>query len=102
MHIGIVGLERVSDLLENGRLAGFGRRNDHSALATPDRRDEVDDASGQVRCVPLHLEAELAVGEKRSQILEARPLARFFWRETGNRIDADEGGVLLARAGDRK
>ena len=47
-NLGMVGGDRVRDVLHHHRLAGLGRRHDQAALALADRRDDVDDAAGQV------------------------------------------------------
>jgi len=44
VHIVIVGGDAVGNLLEDGRLACFGRGDDQPALATPDRHQHVDEA----------------------------------------------------------
>ena len=48
VHLGVVALDRVHDLLEDRGLAGLRRRHDQAALALPDRRDQVDDAAGDL------------------------------------------------------
>ena len=40
--------DRLRDVLQHHRLAGFRRRDDQSALAFADRRDQIEDATGDV------------------------------------------------------
>ena len=42
--LGMIGGDRVGDVLQQHRLAGARRRHDEGALALADRRDDVDDA----------------------------------------------------------
>jgi hypothetical protein len=44
MHLGVIGGDGVADLLEDRGLAGARRRDDETAGALADGRDEVDDA----------------------------------------------------------
>src|SRR5581483_7326034 len=61
--------------------------------------DEVDDAGRHVGRVARHLEAELLVGEQRGEVLEPGPHARLVGRHAADRVDAQQGGVLLVVAG---
>jgi hypothetical protein len=42
--LGVIGRDRVRDVLQQHGLAGARRRDDERALAFADRRDDVDDA----------------------------------------------------------
>src|SRR5581483_6004503 len=61
--------------------------------------DEVDDAGRHVGRVARHLEAELLVGEQRGEVLEPGPHARLVGRHAADRVDTQQGGVLLVVAG---
>ena len=71
MGSGIVLADAVGDLLENGRLAGFGRRDDQPALPTADRRQHVQQPGGQD--VGFGFQRVLLVGKDRRQLVEIRP-----------------------------
>ncbi len=47
LHLGVVGGDAVGDLLQQDRLAGLGRRDDHAALAFSDRYQEINNARGK-------------------------------------------------------
>ena len=49
--LGMVGRDRVGDVLQEHGLAGARRRDDQAALALADRRDDVDDARREVLVV---------------------------------------------------
>ena len=69
--LGVVGGDRLGDVLQQDRLAGARRRDDQGALALAERRDDVDDAAGLVlqrRIVDLHLQP--LVGIERRQVVE--------------------------------
>jgi hypothetical protein len=57
VHIGVFGGDGVGNLLEDGGLAGFGRRNDQAALAAANGRDQVDQARGERVTVGLQVKA---------------------------------------------
>ena len=95
VHVGVVGLDRVGDLLHDRGLAGLGRRDDQAALALADRREQVDDARGQVVLVAGHLEVEPRVGEQRREVLEAGAVAGLLGVEARDRVDAQQRRVLL-------
>ena len=63
VHLGVVDLDRPRDLLQHGRLAGLGRRDDEAALALADRRDQVDDARRHVVGVVAHLHRSFSSGK---------------------------------------
>ncbi len=99
MALGVVRGDRVGDLLQHGRLAGLGRRDDEAALALADGRDEVDDPRKDVVGLAVHLEPQALVGEQRGEIGEPNPLLRLFRVDAVHRHHADEGGELLLRPG---
>ena len=73
----IVG-DRVGDVLQQHRLAGTRRRHDQRALAFADRRDDVDDAGGEIlfgRILEFHLQP--LVGIERRQVVEVDLVAGF-------------------------
>ena len=95
--LGVVALDRVHDLLDDRRLARLRRRHDHAALALADRRDEIDDAAGDLARVVGELEPQPRVGEQRREVFEARRGARASsMRDVVDEVDAHERRVLLA------
>ena len=61
----------MRDVLHHHRLAALGGRNQQRALALADRRDDVDDASGDVLvALDVALELHLLFGEQRRKVLE--------------------------------
>ena len=69
--VGVVGSDRVGDVLHHHGLAGLGRRHQQGALAFADRGNDVDDPAGQI-LFALHLAFELVLlaREQRRQVLE--------------------------------
>ncbi len=68
---GVIGGDRLRDVLQQHRFAGAGRRDDEGALALADRRDDIDDAGGKIlarRIVDFEFQA--LVGIERRQIVE--------------------------------
>jgi hypothetical protein len=47
-HFGVIGGDRVRDVLHHHRFAGARLRHDQRALAFAERRDQIDDAGGEV------------------------------------------------------
>ena len=100
VHLGVVLLDRVRDALQDRGLARLRRRDDQAALPLADRAQQVDDARGHVLLLAHRLEPQPLVGEQRRQVLEAPPRLRLFGVEPRDRVDAQQGGVLLvARRG---
>ena len=96
----MIGGDRVGDVLQDDGLAGARLRDDQRALALAERRDEVDDARGQVlagRIVDLHLEA--LVGIERRQIVEVDLVAGLVRVLEIDRVDLEEREVALAVLG---
>ena len=92
----IVG-DRVGDVLEQHGLAGARRRHDQRALAFADRRDDVDDAGGEIllgRILEFHLQP--LVGIERRQIVEVDLVAGFLRVLEVERIDLEQGEVAFA------
>ena len=79
---------------QHDRLAGLGRRDDESALSLADRRDEVDDALGQL--LGSRLEAQALLRVERSELAELDALRCILDRKAVDRVDLDERVVLLA------
>ena len=99
VDLGVVDLDRPGDLLHDRGLAGLGRRHDQAALALPDRRDQVDDPGGHVGRVVGQLELEPRVGEQRGEVLEPGAGLRLVGGDAVDRVDLEQGRVLLVAAG---
>ena len=96
VDLGVVGRDRVGDLLQHDRLAGLGRRDDEAALALADRGDEVDDALREL--LGLGLEAQALLRVERRQLAELDAGRGVLDRQAVDRVDLDERVVLLAAA----
>ena len=69
MNLGVFHRNRIGDLLEDGGLAGFWRRDDQTALAAPHGGDQVDQAGRQRVAVGFQVKA--VIGENRGQVFKA-------------------------------
>jgi hypothetical protein len=97
MGFGVVGGDAVGDEFEEGGLAGFGRRDDHAALALADGGDDVYEAAGDVLGGGLHEEA--VNGVDGGELVEAGPLAGGFGGKTVDGLELEEAVVALAALG---
>ena len=95
VDLGVVGLNRLGDLLHDRRLTGLGRRHDEATLTLTNRGQQVHDARGQVVLAVERLELELLVREEWRQVLKTRTELRDFGVEAGDGVDAQQGGVLF-------
>ena len=73
--LGVVRRDRVGDRLQDHRLAGLGRRDDQTALALADRRDQVDDPRRQDARLGLQAQPLLRVERRQLAELGARRAA---------------------------
>ena len=98
--VGVVGDDRVGDVLHQDRLAGLRRSDDQGALALADRGDHVDDAAREV-LVAAHvaLEHEMLVREERRQVLEQHAVLDALGRQAVDGVDAHECEVAFAVLG---
>ena len=74
----VVGRDRVGDLLEHGRLARLGWRNDQTALTLADGGNQIDDARKDVVGLALHFEMKPDVGKQWGEVTELDPVLGFF------------------------
>jgi hypothetical protein len=68
---GVIGLDRMRDVLQQNRLARPRRRHDQRTLAFPDRRHQVDDPGRAIldrRILDFHLQP--LIGIKRREVVE--------------------------------
>src|SRR5207247_8629739 len=84
---------RTGDRLEEEGLAGLWRRYGEATLAPADRRDEIDDARGEV--VDAFLEMHHLVGKDRRELLKVGAALGGLRVETVDGIDAQQAEVLL-------
>ena len=98
--VGVVGDDRVGDVLHQDRFAGLRRSDDQGALALADRGDHVDDAAREV-LVAAHvtLEHEMLVREERRQVLEQHAVLDALGRQAVDGVDAHECEVAFAVLG---
>src|ERR671910_536812 len=95
--LGVVGGDGLGYLLEDRGLTSLGGRDDHTALALADGRDQVDDARGYI--VRLPLQAQSLHRVEWGQVVEVGAPAAFLGLLAVHRLDADHRRVLLALAG---
>ena len=98
--VGVVGDDRVGDVLHQDRFAGLRRSDDQGALALADRGDHVDDAAREV-LVAAHvtLEHEMLVREEWRQVLEQHAVLDALGRQAVDGVDAHECEVAFAVLG---
>ena len=93
----MVGRDRRGDVLQQHRLAGLRRRHDQAALAFADRRDQIDDAGGQILGAAVAaLELEALGREQRRQILEQDLVRGVLRRVEIDLADLEQREVALA------
>ena len=93
----MIGEDAVGDLLEEDRLAGAGRCDDHAALAEAERSDQVDDP--HIDFFAGRLETDAALGMQGRQIVEADLFAQLVRVFEVDRLDAQEREVTLVFLG---
>ena len=84
MHFGVIVGDGVRHLFEDGGLAGFGGRDDQTALTFADGGDEVEQAGGVG--VAVGFEVKAFGGEDRSQVFKGRALLGDFRRSEERRV----------------
>ena len=94
VDLGVVGRDRVRDLLHDDRLAGLRGRDDQAALALADGGDDVDHALREPGLLGLEAQALLRV--ERRQLAELGAALRRLRVGAVDRVQADER-VELAR-----
>ena len=97
---GMIGGDRLGDVLHHDGLAHPRRRDDQAALALAEGRDDVDDAAGAVlqgRIVDLH--GQPLVRVERGQVIEMDLVADVVGALEINRVDLQYGEVALAFSG---
>ena len=91
---------RVRELLHHHRLAGLGLRDKQRALAFADRRDQIDDARGDVLfALDVAFELELLLREQRRQVLEHDLVLAFLGQQAVDPVDLDQREVALTVLG---
>src|SRR5208337_4683717 len=92
--LGMVVRDRLGDRLQHHGLAGERRRDDKSALAFADRRDQIDDAGGQILVIVFELDALLGI--ERGEVVEQDLVARLFRVLVVDRFNLEQREVALA------
>ena len=93
----VIVRDRVRDVLQQHRLPGARRRHNQRALALADRRDDIDDAGGEVllgRILEFHLQPLVRI--ERRQIVEIDFVAGFLGIFEIKRIDLEQSKVTFA------
>ena len=100
VHVGVIGRDRVGDVLHHHRLARLGLRHDQRALATADRGNDVDHAAGDVFFrLDVALEPHLLLGKQRRQVLEHHLVLVLLGRPTVDGIQLGQREVAFAVLG---
>ena len=99
VNIGIVGFDRMRDLLHHRCLAGLWRRDDEAALALTDRRHQIDDARGEIHGVAGSFELQLRIGKQRSEVFELRSQLRNLGIVATDFFDTQKCRILLVAGG---
>src|SRR5215472_421987 len=89
----MIGSDRVGDLLEERRLAGFRRRDDERALALADRAEEIEDASAHLERRRLHLQPDIGIDG--DELVEDSSTADRFRILAVDRLDLEDAVILL-------
>ena len=98
--LGVVGRDRVGDVLQQHRLAGARRRDDQGALAFAHRRHDVDDAGGEILDGRiLDLELQPLRGIERREVVEVDLVLRRFRVLEVDLADLEQREVALALLG---
>ena len=95
--LGVIGGDRLGDVLQEHGLAGARRRDDQRALALADRRDDVDDARRHVLAGRvLDLELQPLVRIERRQIVEMDLVPRLLRVLEIDRVALQQREIALA------
>ena len=97
VHLGVVDGDGLADLLEDGGLAGLGRRDDEATLALAHGRHDVDGAPGDGILAVLHLER--LVGINRREVGKLGADLDLLGVEAVDRTDLGERRILVVGAG---
>jgi hypothetical protein len=92
-HLGMVGGDTIGDGLQEHRLACTRRRHDEAALPLADRREEVDDAHGDVAIGGFQPQALIRVDG--GQIIEEDASPDHLRVFEVNGLDAQERKIFL-------
>src|SRR5258706_6603036 len=99
-HFGVVGDDGMRDVLQHDGLARLGRRDDEDPLPFADRRDDVDDAAGDVFLgLDLALQLESLVRMQRREVLEQDLVLGRLGRLAVDLVHLDQREVALAVPG---
>ena len=98
--LGMIGCDRVRDVLHQHGLAGARRGDDQRTLALTDRSHDVDDPRREI--LPrriFQLEAETLIGEQRREVVEIDLVLGFLGVFEIEGVDLEESEVALALLG---
>ena len=95
--LGMIGRDRVRDVLHQHGLAGAWRRHDQGALALADRRHDVDNPCRKVFSGGVfEFEPEALIGKQRRQIVEIDLVLGFFRVLEIQRVDLQQREIAFA------
>ena len=99
VDFGVVGRQRMRDVLQHHGLAGARRRHDQRALALAERRDQVEHPGRQVLLGRIvEFELDLLFGIERRQIVEIDPVAQPVGLLEIDAVDLEQREIALAVA----
>ena len=93
VDLGVIGRDRVRDLLQDDGLPGPGRRDDETALPLADRSQEVHEARRQI--VRVVLDVDDFVRVERGEVVEERFLLGLLGMLAVDHLHLEEGEVPL-------
>jgi hypothetical protein len=100
VDLGVIVGDGVRHVLQHHRLAGARRRDDQRALALALRRDEIDDAGGELlRLRIVHLELQPLLRIERRQVVEVDAVPDLVGLLEIDGVDLEQGEVALAFLG---
>src|SRR6187402_649413 len=97
MDIRMVVLDRLGNVLQHHRLTGLRLGDDEATLPSADRRDEVEDAAGDVLGRPVAaLELERLAREQRGEVLEQQLVLGRLRRIAVDVVDLEHREIAFA------
>ena len=98
--LGIVGQNRLRDILHHDRLTRLGRSDEQTALSLADGRDEIDDAGGEILGAAIALfEGQALIREQGREVFKEDLASGVFGPAEIDFADLEQGEVAFAVLG---